>query len=455
MDRPEPPATPDSAEALLAEVRDNPDAWLLYLRNSHQYIQDLEGSLRAARAAEQEYQTSIAERDGIIRYQKEQLAADQKQITELEIEKRHLAAAASPAVQISREAPSPPPRATAKARTDDPTRPLALVTPPSSGTASLSEKIPDPKEFDGTRSDLRRFVQQIYGKMNANADRFPQATNRMTYVAGRLTGSAYALMLPKIRYGIPQFVDYPQMLEYLERAFGDPDRAQNAQNKLFQLRQKNLDFSAYFSEFQRLALEGEMPESALTPLLFQGISRELQDMLLHNPPPSQEFSAYASHLQKLNNRYRQHQQQVARKPQNPPVRTTHATYTSATTPNMPDRRISSPRPATLNTAPTYEPMDLSLQRNPAANGRRERGECFRCGSKNHRVALCPEPDTRPFAPFRTRDSHQSPSPPTAHQSLRMSSPQIPRPVSPSRSSTHQIASPPSGLNYPLNGMSLN
>ena len=76
------------------------------------------------------------------------------------------------------------------------------------------------------------------------------------------------------------------MLEYLEQAFGDPDRAQNAQNKLFQLRQKNLDFSTYFSEFQRLALEGDMPESALTPLLFQGISRELQDMLLHNLAPS-------------------------------------------------------------------------------------------------------------------------------------------------------------------------
>ena len=61
-------------------------------------MQDLEGSFRAARAAEQEYQTSVAERDGIIRYQKEQLAADQKQITELKIKKRYLVAAASPAV---------------------------------------------------------------------------------------------------------------------------------------------------------------------------------------------------------------------------------------------------------------------------------------------------------------------------------------------------------------------
>ena len=198
MDRPKPPSTPDSAEALIAEIQSNPDAWLLYLRNSHQYAQNLESSLSAARAAERELQTSVAERDGIIRYQKEQLAADQRQITELEVEKRHLASAASPAVQTPRETAALSPRATAEALTDDPARPPTLVTPPHSGTASLSEKIPDPKEFDGTRSDLRRFVQQIYGKMNANADRFPLATNRMTYVAGRLTGSAYELVLPKI-----------------------------------------------------------------------------------------------------------------------------------------------------------------------------------------------------------------------------------------------------------------
>jgi hypothetical protein len=102
--------------------------------------------------------------------------------------------------------------------------------------------------------------------MTANADRFPLATNRITYVARHLTRNAYSLILPKIKYGIPQFVDYPQMLEYLEQAFGDPDRAQNTQDQLFHLKQKNLNFSTYFSEFQRLALEGEMPESALTPL---------------------------------------------------------------------------------------------------------------------------------------------------------------------------------------------
>jgi hypothetical protein len=46
-----------------------------------------------------------------------------------------------------------------------------------------------------------------------------------------------------------------------------------------------------------------MPEDALAPLLFKGIFRELQDMLLHNPTPSQKYKNYADHLQALDNRF--------------------------------------------------------------------------------------------------------------------------------------------------------
>ena len=237
------------------------------------------------------------------------------------------------------------------------------------------------------------------------------------------------------------------MLEYLEQAFGDPDRAQNAQNQLFHLRQKNLDFSTYFSEFQRLALEGEMPGSALTPLLFQGISRELQDMLLHNPPPSQEFADYANHLQKLDNRFRQHQQQVSRN-RAPPARTSPVNYTAAAkpTPNV-DRtpkRPASPYLAPPTPAQVPEPMDLSAQRTPRLAGRKERGECFRCGSRDHRVAQCPEPDNRPTL-------HSRPSSPAAYPAIRTSSIRSP---SPPGSPIRRYTSPPPSLSHSLNGVSL-
>jgi hypothetical protein len=421
MEHPIPPATPETMEDLLASVNEDPGEWLIYLRNSDQYMRHLESEYEEKHAQEQLSQTAIIKRDSVIHYQEDQLQKRQQRITQLEIEKAQLAAAASPTVQTPRPTDTSTPVAAAEAYTGSPAGPTAPVTAPPSRTASLSERIPDPKEFDGSRQDLPRFIQQVYGKMNANADRFPMATSRMTYVAGQLTGKAYALMLPKIKYGIPQFVDYPGMLEYLERAFGDPDRIQNAQNKLFQLRQKQLDFSTYFAEFQRLALEAEMPESALVPLLFQGISRELQDMLLHNPAPSTDYTAYTHHLQTLDNRYRQHQQQVTRN------RTT-TRLTPAT--NHPAPAHTPTITTTVRTtAPTAgDPMDLSYARR--SQGRKERNECFRCGASDHKVAQCPKPaparpaqlrEGRVFSPTRSpsprsRRSRRSPSPTSSSRS---------------------------------------
>jgi hypothetical protein len=46
-------------------------------------------------------------------------------------------------------------------------------------------------------------------------------------------------------------------------------------------------------------------------------------------------------------------------------------------------------------------MDLgSLRRRPGQpTTRRDRGECFRCGSATHMVRDCPQPDTRHLRPM--------------------------------------------------------
>jgi hypothetical protein len=60
--------------------------------------------------------------------------------------------------------------------------------------------------------------------MTANANQFLTAIARLTYVARRLTGKIYELILPKIRFGVLEFLDYSEMLAYLENAFGNFDR---------------------------------------------------------------------------------------------------------------------------------------------------------------------------------------------------------------------------------------
>lgn len=442
MDCPVPPTRPETQQELTASVAEHSEDWLLFLRNIGQYTVKLHTAYEEERNRAQTLELQLAGKESVIQYQKEQLATDQKTISRLEVEKDRLATAAAPAVLTP---VAPPPAATAEAVADDPSRSAEVLTPPRSSTASLSERLPDPKEFDGTRSDLRRFVQQVYAKLETNRDRFPLAQQRLSYVAGRLSGKAYNHVLPKIKYGIPQFLDYPQMLEYLEQAFGDPDRTQNAQNKLFMWKQRNLDFTTYLSEFQRLALEAEMPDSALVPLLYQGVSRELQDMLLHSPAPSSEYHAYVSHLQTLDNRYRQHQTHVNRsRPNTAPKNTGSAPV------------IKPPAPAaSIHTS--GEPMDLSHQKMATTGGRRERNECFRCGSPDHRVRDCPHPDTRLTVQSHAGYVQTKGSSPSALSDHRQSSPP-PRgkKASPVHSPTsYARSSPRSSPGRSVNGVSLN
>jgi hypothetical protein len=380
-----------------------------YLRIMNEYAVSVKEENAALCAAARNHdsavsslQNEITKRDAIIGYQEKQLNARNteanEKIVQLEVEKAQLLAAATPAVHTP---PTEPPADIAPG-----TLTPALIS--RTGSTIISEKLPDPEKFDGSRADLRRFTQQIYAKMKANADRFPTVTSRLTYVAGRLTGRAYELILPKITDGLPQFPDYPDILAYLEKAFGDPNRVTNARNDLFRLRQSNKDFSTFFSEFQRLALEGQMAEDSLPTLLEQAISRELRGMLLHHDPPSREFHQYAAFLQELENRRNRFYQAAPALTSRIPAPASHTQATPPRTTSEPPTRSASPfSPRNQNQA---DPMDLSAQRTPRLNGRRERGECYRCGSKDHRVALCPEPDTRPRMQARTARAGRSISP---------------------------------------------
>jgi hypothetical protein len=430
-EQPEPPFGADSPDELLAHVNNNPADWLMYFRHMNNYAAALKDEIESLRLTQSNYETVIAlhktkisELEGVVKYQEGQLQINQDKVIHLEVDKQRLLDAATPAVQTLLVTPSSTPNPPADLPTDHVPRPSTPAAAARSGSSHLSEKLPDPKEFNGAREDLRRFTQQIYGKMTANQDRFPTASARLTYVAGRLTGKAYELILPKTKFGVPAFLDYPEMLAYLETAFGDPDRIQNAQNRLYRLRQANQDFSTYFSEFQRLALEGEMPEAALSPLLFQGISRELQDMLLHSPAPSREFQVFTKHLQMLDNRYRQHQQQVNRTRTLATTRTptTYTTTTPAIPQSQPNLRGRSP-PRTQPAAPPGEPMDLSRQQRN--QHRRDNNLCLYCGGADHRVASCP--NRRPIQINNAQHHLPSPPAPTSQpgspvQSVRSHSP---------------------------------
>lgn len=139
-------------------------------------------------------------------------------------------------------------------------------------------------------------------KLRINHDCYPTPGACFAYVSSRLTGPAYSQILLYInRDGTCRLSDYPEILNILERAYRDPNCINNARTELLRLWQKNHEFSTFFAEFQRLALEGELAEDALSTILDNAVSQELRGMLMHSPPLSRDLNLFAKHLQDLEN----------------------------------------------------------------------------------------------------------------------------------------------------------
>jgi hypothetical protein len=397
---PRPPFLPDSLEAFQEHVHNHCEMWFAYFQQTYEHLQHHITTNNALLVKIEELDMKVAEREtdrhqlqmelieerGKTKGLLDQLKEKDELYLQARLNERRAVEAVLPAIKTS--APTPADQPVEKLTTTPLGTITPLVTEPTT-SARLSERLPDPDTFDGSRADLRRFTTKIHQKMKRNRDRFPDAQNRMSYVTGRLTGSAYAQILPYIVNGDCLLPDYEDVLKVLERAYGDPNRVSNAQNELYRLRQKNKDFATFFADFQRLALEGEMAEDALPTMLEQAISKELRQMLLHHDPPSRDYHQYAVFLQELENRLQRFDRTPATSEYQP------RKDLSPRTPARPVFRGRNPDP---HPVPAGDPMDLSHQRRTS---RKEKNECYRCGSANHFVRDCPEPDTRRPAHLRT------------------------------------------------------
>lgn len=466
MPIPRPPYLPDTIEDLQGDqFRNCLGQWFNYIQESCRYLEEADTAIANAkedtnqatlkvdalkqqitflidekREEQRQAEVQLQRHLAVIEYQKGELREKEERCMKAEMEKEKALALAAPTVPNPKSPHGPALPTESPADPTPRTSPPVIATPPTSTRAS--ERLPDPEKFNGERKDLRRFVSQIKEKLTVNLDRFPTPQSRCAYVTSRLAGQPYSQILPYIQDGVCQLPDYHNILDILERAFGDPNRINNARNELYRLRQTNREFSTFFAEFQRLALEGEMPEESLPTMLEQAINRELRAMLLHHDPPSRQYLPFAQFLQSLENRRRLYENPPALTPRTYAQTMKERAPASAAPGAYPARREETAIPP----PPRGDPMDLSAQRTPPVNGRKERRECFRCGSPNHRVRDCPHPDHRQTLQARS----------STWTRLRTSTPPRGRRTTPPHSPpVRSYASPTGSSNPSVNGVSLN
>jgi hypothetical protein len=75
------------------------------------------------------------------------------------------------------------------------------------------------------------------------------------------------------------------LVDRLELAFGDQDKAATAKRELLKLKQRDCEFSQYYAEFQRYVADVKWNAEAQMDALQNGLSNELKDSLQHADMP--------------------------------------------------------------------------------------------------------------------------------------------------------------------------
>ena len=101
-------------------------------------------------------------------------------------------------------------------------------------------------------------------KLLANEDHMPTEILRKAYVENRVNGDAMRHMEARLRKGAAKpFETAEEMLELLERIYGDPNRKHTAMKAFRALRMGSKDFNSFWSDFQRLSSELDYSPSLL------------------------------------------------------------------------------------------------------------------------------------------------------------------------------------------------
>jgi hypothetical protein len=278
----------------------------------------------------------------------------------------------------------------------DPPQPLAT-------SPSLEPKVCLPEKFDGSKSRLRGFLNQIRLIFLLQPRRYAEDFQRVGLLGTLLTGSAQSWFAPLVETSSPLLTNFPAFVAELEATFGDTDRRRTAFNRLYSLQQGLRAASAYASEFRQIACDVDWDEQALRDLFRQGLRSDIKNLLLNFPEPTTLQEAISQAVRCDNRLFELHQEERSnRMPQHRPSSSRHPGLWPAvpTATRLPTPDSDFPAPMEIDRAHVQPRVGTQRQH------RQANGLCYHCGAPGHIARSCPVRGYR-YQPHRLAAQHSS------------------------------------------------
>ena len=271
---------------------------------------------------------------------------------------------------------------------------IPSVTPPTSTIAPnppppYQESYPEPKvslpdKFDGTRSRLRGFINQIRLILRLQPRRYATGFHQVGLLGSLLTGPAEAWFAPLVETASPLLEDFSTFLTEFEATFGETDRRRVALNKIYSLQQGNRATSTYASEFRQLASEVGWGDQALRDQFRRGLRGDVKNLLLSFPEPTSLSDAIAQAV-RCDNRLFEFRQEERLSKLGPPSFPPSVLFQSPPPLHVPTKVLTSDSPTPME-VDLIRPRSLSTAQR---QHRRDNHLCFYCGASGHLAIVCP------------------------------------------------------------------
>jgi len=263
---------------------------------------------------------------------------------------------------------------------------LLLRTRPSPKPKS---SLPDPEKFNGQVHKFDTWLPSIKAKLRVDAQAIGDATAQFYYVYLNLESHVQAMVLPQLSQAEDnQTWSHTSILDQLSRVYSNPNKVQEAEDKLYSLKQGTDSLHAFIAKFERILYEaqgGDWNDVNKIAAFRQGLNATIKNRLAQQLNLPRTYAKFIETVQQLAGRSSTYEHQSSEKK---PYHSSKDDAMDMSTINTINAITSSPRspsPHTNSRARSTSPAERQL--------RRKQGKCVRCGSDEHWVKDC---DIQPY-----------------------------------------------------------